>query len=300
MDLDNLQKTNFGLLKFCLEHSDDPAALTNTDLASFDRDPADYEFLMSALSNLESDFEKAKKLIDQLSVTDDIFTIKGCLEGLQYYCEDLDVSKSLIKTSGMETLLKYFDHSDASVRLITAWTLATMLMSNSTTQIYASKINILEKIVPVVVNESNDEVLCKQIYALSGFISQNPTAIQQFLSEFNGLQFSCNLIKTHSPSSPVQVKALWFFDKLVTLGMSTQLQIDSETFSKLILILNSENLQATIRKPLISVIFHLLHDPPESILKIFKESHGALLQKFDELSDDEIEHLSVITTKLNK
>jgi hypothetical protein len=53
----NTQNMNFGLLKFCLEHSDDPGSLVNSQVDNT-RDPKDYEFLLAALNNLESDMAK--------------------------------------------------------------------------------------------------------------------------------------------------------------------------------------------------------------------------------------------------
>lgn len=50
-------KLGFGLLKFCLEHSDDPQSIVNSQV-DYNRDPKDYEFLIAALADLESELEK--------------------------------------------------------------------------------------------------------------------------------------------------------------------------------------------------------------------------------------------------
>lgn len=50
-------KFGFGLLKFCLEHSDDPQSIVNSQI-DYNRDPKDYEFLLAALADLESELEK--------------------------------------------------------------------------------------------------------------------------------------------------------------------------------------------------------------------------------------------------
>lgn len=85
----------FGLLRFCIEHSDDPANITNLDLNRFERNPEDYEWLIEALDNLESDSGKALKVIVKLSggVSED--EMVDLLENLQYLVEDLDVAKGL-------------------------------------------------------------------------------------------------------------------------------------------------------------------------------------------------------------
>lgn len=82
-----------GLLRFCIEHSDDPSQIANTDMTRFHRDPADYEWLAAALGNLESDTDKLKKLVATIqnpSTTED--QVIYSLEGIQYYVEDLDVA----------------------------------------------------------------------------------------------------------------------------------------------------------------------------------------------------------------
>jgi len=145
-------KFGFGLLKFCLEHSDDPQAIVNSQVDS-NRDPKDYEFLVAALSDLESELEKATKLLSRLrdAPADDIFEIKACLEGLQYFCEDLDVSQGIIKESrkGMELVMTFLSHANEEVRFIAAWVLASILQSNITTQTYGLQIGALEGLVIV-------------------------------------------------------------------------------------------------------------------------------------------------------
>jgi hypothetical protein len=53
----NTHNMNFGLLKFCLEHSDDPQSITNSKIDE-NRDAKDYEFLLAALNDLESELQK--------------------------------------------------------------------------------------------------------------------------------------------------------------------------------------------------------------------------------------------------
>lgn len=83
-----------GLLRFCIEHSDDPVGMVHGEKKLPDRDPADYKWLMEALDNLEDDAAKARKLLATLknpASTEE--EKKFALEGIQYYVEDIDVAK---------------------------------------------------------------------------------------------------------------------------------------------------------------------------------------------------------------
>lgn len=85
-----------GLLRFCIEHSDDPVGMVSGEHKLPERDPEDYVWLMKALEDLESDTEKMRKLLSTLKkpeTTDE--EKKFALEGIQYYVEDFDVSRGM-------------------------------------------------------------------------------------------------------------------------------------------------------------------------------------------------------------
>lgn len=83
-----------GLLRFCIEHSDDPGNIANLDMSRFERDQNDYKWLIEALGDLESDAGKALRILESLrkgTLTE--YELIEALETLQYLVEDLDVSK---------------------------------------------------------------------------------------------------------------------------------------------------------------------------------------------------------------
>ncbi len=89
--MSNLKGADFGLLKFCLEHSGG-SSLEEGKVPN--RDPADYQWLKEALNNLESDADRMKKLMELLTKEDSSLEDKAnYLEELQYLVEDIDNAK---------------------------------------------------------------------------------------------------------------------------------------------------------------------------------------------------------------
>jgi len=96
-----------GLIRFCLEHGDNPEAAVNPN-----RDPRDYEWLREALGNLESDYDKMKKIVSKLTELEgkedeaSIGRTIVSLEELQYYIEDIDNANELHKMGGLALIIR--------------------------------------------------------------------------------------------------------------------------------------------------------------------------------------------------
>lgn len=271
-----MNSINFGLLKFCLEHADDPNALVNSQIDT-NRDPKDYEFLVVALQNLESDLEKAYKLLTKLTETQDNFEIKAYLEGLQYFCEDLDVSQGIVKKQGIELVVSFINHEDEEIRYISAWVLASSLQSNPMTQNYALKINVLEKLVDAMLNENNVNTMGKQLYALSSFLSENFEVQKLFVENCSGVKLLNKYLpqKVTEEYVPVKAKAIWILSKLIDVPSIQPLLVELETLKFLFKILEEDQNIVNIRKNTISFLTTLIHKPDLSpvLVNHFKENN---------------------------
>jgi hypothetical protein len=297
-------KFGFGLLKFCLEHSDDPQAIVNSQVDS-NRDPKDYEFLVAALSDLESELEKATKLLSRLRDTqaDDIFEIKACLEGLQYFCEDLDVSQGIIKESrkGMELVMTFLSHANEEVRFIAAWVLASILQSNAITQNYALQSGALEGLVIVMRNEENISAMSKQLYALSSFLSESLIATQIFVDHLDGLTLLHKYIDLKEIGTeeyiPVKTKTLWILNKILTNDINYSSQfLEMGTLSHLNLILKEDQNSPQILRNILSLIVALLKNA--RVVSYFKENQIPQIEE-NLCSEDDLENLQIIKNKLS-
>lgn len=257
---------NFGLLKFCLEHSDDPSSLTKSQIDP-NRDPKDYEFLLAALNNLESDMAKAYKLIEKLENSQDAFEIKACLEGLQYYCEDIDIAQGMLKKQGMELVLRFLNHADCEIRYLAAWVLASTLQSNVLAQSHAIKINAMESLLEVLKNEDNTNAAGKQLYALTSFLSENPLASQIFVGNCNGINVLHRYIveQTQEAAIPLKSKAIWMLGKLVfNLPSAVSLICETSILQSLSKSLQDDQNITQIRKNIIALL-HRLAKTPEGL-----------------------------------
>jgi len=294
----------FGLLKFCLEHTDDPQSIVNSQV-DLNRDPKDYEFLLNALADLESELDKATKLLSRLRETkiDDIFEIKACLEGLQYFCEDLDVSQGMINESrkGMELIMTFLSHPNEEVRFIAAWVLASILQSNPLTQNYGLHIGVLEGLVIVMRNEGNISTMSKQLYALSSFLSESLIATQIFVDHLDGITLLHKYIdlneKATNENIPIKTKALWILNKILTNDITyTTKFIELGTLSHLIFILKEDQNTPQILRNVLTLIVALLKD--ERILNFFKENPLPAISE-NLCSEDDLENLKIIRDKLH-
>jgi len=294
----------FGLLKFCLEHSDDPQSIVNSQVDS-NRDPKDYEFLLSALADLESELEKATKLLSRLreAQRDDIFEIKSCLEGLQYFCEDLDVSQGIIKESrkGMELIMTFLSHANEEVRFIAAWVLASILQSNPLTQNYGLHIGALEGLVIVMRNEENITTMSKQLYALSSFLSESLIATEIYVDHLDGISLLHKYIDLNQKATdeyiPVKTKALWILNKILTNDIKYAAKfLELGTLSHLTFILKEDQSTPQILRNILTLIVTLLKN--DDMVRHFKENP---LPEISETlcSEDDLENVKLIKDKLS-
>lgn len=300
MDREYAQNMNFGLLKFCLEHMDDPGDLADAKPKP-DRDPKDYEFLLNALGDLETETLKAIKLLNKLKETKDIFEIKAYLEGLQYFCEDLDVSQGILKVKGLETIMEYISHEDAEIRFISAWAVASILASNVVTQNYAIEINALEPLVKALENEVDVGVLGKQIYAISAALG-SPYLTQNFI-DLNGIKIlnkHLSQVKSTDTDSSKQTKAkiIWVFSKIIiTIPDSKLLFAEQGTIDQLFETLKEDQNIAPIRRNIISFLDSVLRDAPDSVKSCFKSNPFSTID-LSLLDDEEKEDLNSIQNKI--
>jgi hypothetical protein len=189
------------LLRFCIEHSDDPTTITNLDPARFDRDPEDYKWLMAALGDLETDSTKALRILEKLkanNMSDD--DLAAGLEALQYLVEDIDVAKSMLvsfsqsltvldvaKQSGIPVIVSLLPHNSPPVRSWSAWILASLSQNNHAIFEEGTMLEVVNLLISLLPKEEDSEALSKQLYVLSSFLSNDSHLTNTFLDN-SGLQ----------------------------------------------------------------------------------------------------------------
>lgn len=228
----SLNGIDFGLLKFCLQHSDAPN-LKETELPN--RDPKDYEWLRAALNNLEDDSSRMKKLLKVVqgetkseikatlgeksdenvteSEAEKTETRRFSLEELQYYVEDLDNATTFAKIGGIPVILEYLSASEPpSIQYWAMWILASLLQNHPSLQSECLKAGAL-KIVLETLEKAEDSVKEKALYALSGFVKDNPPALEQFIQSDGIRLVSYFITKFQSPKS--FIKSIFFLTQVL-------------------------------------------------------------------------------------
>jgi hypothetical protein len=215
----------FSLLRFCLEHSDDPVAMVNNaETATFDRDPADYQWLMEALGDLASDSEKCVKLLATLKEPDMADEkLADVLEAIQYYVEDYDVAKVFTKRANADSfpqILELMSHNHPRVRMWSAWIVASVAQNNPDLPqiIRVPQSKIIGVLLGLLEAEKDEEAHNKQLYALSSMLSNDDT-IKTFVDQ-KGVQLLVPwIIHPHPGTSN---KVLWILGKVMESSTEAQ------------------------------------------------------------------------------
>jgi hypothetical protein len=168
---------DLGLLRFCLEHTDAP----NLQETKINRDPADYVWLREALSGLETDAQRMKKILDQLKANGEGLKKEELLEELQFLVEDVDNGRDFIKMGGLAYTLQLMRDQSPAVRKWAAWILSSCIQNDPPSQLEAAKIGVWQTLMELLKIEKDEEALLKQVSALSAFIRGNPVVQDVFL-----------------------------------------------------------------------------------------------------------------------
>jgi len=207
---------NFGgiglnLLRFCLQHSD--GFVGETDPTQYGHTPDDYAWLKESLNNLENDSERMKKLLTYLN-NENVNEIIYALEGIQYFVEDLDLAKDLVKLDGIKRIVSLLTHENANVRRWSSWIIASLTQNNPNTQnILTSQHDILSVLTKAILNETDDQAKDKQLYAFSSVTSGSKSLMDQFVDSYNGIPLLVSILGSNLPST--KFKAVWFLYKLL-------------------------------------------------------------------------------------
>lgn len=196
-----------GLIRFCLQHGDNPEAAVNPN-----RDPRDYEWLREALGNLENDYDKMKKIVSKLTELEgkedeaSIGRMTVSLEELQYYIEDIDNANELNKMGGLALILRLLSNSKTpKIRMFCAWILTNLVQNNPKGQKDAAEQGAIALITKLLPTETDEETRVKLLSALSGFLSENKQGQQMFLSQASSYHLLKNALQK---SAKEQIRAL--------------------------------------------------------------------------------------------
>jgi hypothetical protein len=196
---------NQGLLRFALQHQQQSTdAITSAPTSQ--RDPKDYEWLRGALSQMESDAKKMRKLLDTLEnreILDDTqqwSRLRMALEELEYFVQDVDNAADLIVLGGVTPLLALLSHADAQVRFWTAFVIQTACQNNPKPTLTFVEKGALSTLMLALPKESDEMVASKFLACISGKIMENDMFFVSFFFTSSSSS-SSSLFVLRSPSS---------------------------------------------------------------------------------------------------
>jgi len=159
-----------------------------------------------------------KKLLTHLN-NENTNEVIYALEGIQYFVEDLDLAMNLVKLDGIKQIVSLLTHENADVRRWSSWIVASLTQNNKNTQhILISQHDILNVLTKSILNETNDQVKDKQLYAISSVTSGNQPLMDMFVGSYNGIPLLVSILGSNLTST--KFKAVWFLYKLLALKAS--------------------------------------------------------------------------------
>eukprot|EP01127_Copromyxa_protea_P014566 TRINITY_DN4091_c0_g1_i1.p1 TRINITY_DN4091_c0_g1~~TRINITY_DN4091_c0_g1_i1.p1 ORF type:complete len:289 (+),score=69.69 TRINITY_DN4091_c0_g1_i1:60-926(+) len=205
------------LLRFCIEHSDDPSQIANVDISRFDRDPKDYEWLMAALGDLETDSTKAMRLVEKIQTGLSDNDLEAALEALQYLVEDIDVANTLSKKKVLHVLVDLLPHDFTKVRYWSSWIVASLAQNCHHLFQEQMLVDIINHLLTLMPQEKDNQTISKQLYALSSMLSEDSNLNKIFL-ERSGIELVVSLMLNEEAG--INSKAVWLLSKV--FGFSSE------------------------------------------------------------------------------
>jgi len=135
-------------------------------------------------------FEVVKKLLEDFKTSDDIDIKEVILQDLEMELCKIDYANDFCKIGGLDVMLESLNNDEGVVKAGVAWVLGTIAQNNLKGQEYIlEKKEVLEKLVDLLKNSEDNEVVKKVVYAISGLIKKNKDGLEKFkeLDGFKGL-----------------------------------------------------------------------------------------------------------------
>ncbi|KAJ9463395.1 Hsp70 nucleotide exchange factor FES1 [Diplonema papillatum] len=206
-EYEKAQGMNNAIFEFCMRHNDDPSKKTE---GIPERDPAEYEWLKSALADIESEEDRMKNCLAVIRSEADVGSKEIAMEEILYYVEDLDKAidfcKSLKGTQDLLNLLK--PETPATLRDGAANLIGTITQNN----IICQAIFFAQKALPILISQLLTDEACRTrlLFALSSCVRGNKDIITAFMREPNGVEAVAKAVEGHAKDARSCKKALFF------------------------------------------------------------------------------------------
>jgi len=245
-----LSYVDTSLFKFCLQHSDDP---NDDGTARPPRDPKDLLWLKEALSSIDDDITRMKKLI--AVITDESTSrthVIQSLEQLLFLIEDIDNANDLHKIGGLVPLINLLAKSTnvedkiedeiEDERYWAAWILSTVVQNNPTSQNTAIEHGLLPIVFSILSNSDHQppKLIEKCLTLLSGLVRDNKQGMDYFQQQ-NGIDIIGNILSHQNDK--VKLKCLYLCKSLMRTDPKMKDQIrENQLLPRILSLVENSNI----------------------------------------------------------
>jgi len=177
-----------GLLRFAVDHSDDPQSGTTSVFQEMNEERR--QWLQEALASITED-TYVKRMMTHLQTLDkpendnddddDLTKREDAFEGLADIVDNLDNANDFQKIGGFHVMIKCLSSGNSSLRWRAADTLAVCVQNNPYCQNAAMEMNILPVLCNLLETDQSVQVRIKALFAISSLTRAFPPAEQAFL-----------------------------------------------------------------------------------------------------------------------
>ncbi|XP_068672206.1 hsp70-binding protein 1-like [Montipora foliosa] len=161
-----------GLLRFAVDHSDDPQGDTSSVLQEMSEERR--KWLQEALASVTED-TFVKRMMEHLQTLDkpdsddedELVKKEDAFEDLQEIVDNIDNANDFHKIGGFKVMLKCLSSEQSSIRWRAADTLAVCVQNNSYCQKAALEMNILPVLTNLLQSDQSEQVQVKALFAIS-------------------------------------------------------------------------------------------------------------------------------------
>ncbi|CAG9834252.1 unnamed protein product [Diabrotica balteata] len=225
-----------GLLRFSMEATRAEDTPSNSEFMPMDDERK--KFLEEALKSMTVDVvEILQRQIVLLKGVESLNTSEGntkyleAIETILEYVDNIDIANDFHKIGGFTTIYPCMKSTDSKIRAGGCELLAVLCQNNPYCQTVVLDNEFVPKLLYMIENDDDGQVVTKGIYALGGIVRDNPEGLTQLI-HYNGLSVLLNCLKSNHEN--VIIKSAFLLgtlcraapnlkEKLTSLGSVPQL-----------------------------------------------------------------------------
>ncbi|XP_028153870.1 hsp70-binding protein 1 [Diabrotica virgifera virgifera] len=225
-----------GLLRFSMEATRAEDAPSNSEFAPMDEERK--KFLEEALNSMSVDVVQIMqrqiaflKGVESVDPSECNTNYLEAIETILEYVDNIDIANDFHKIGGFTTIYPCMKSKDSKIRAAGCELLAVLCQNNPYCQTVVLDNEFIPKLLHMIENDNDGQVVTKAIYALGGIVRDNPEGLTQLI-HYNGLTMLLNCLKSNHEN--VIIKSAFLLgtlcratpnlkEKLTSLGCVPQL-----------------------------------------------------------------------------